>query len=183
MGPFRFLRLSFLALLLAACSTQIAPAEIPSNPPQPPSPTSTSAAAPWTSRPAVIPTSTTTPIPAVPVTVSCEEWQSWPVIPAVSETTRELYQRGQADGSNPRAFSKIGDGEIAAQWFFTAFDLGQGYYDLGPYLGLVPVIEHFDGSFGRLGMAARRGFNTERILDPSASDRESCEEDESPLTC
>ena len=115
--------------------------------------------------------------------MSCEEWQSWPVIPAVSKTARELYQRGQADGNNPRAFSKIGDGEIAAEWFFVAFDLGQDYYDLGPYQNLIPVIEHFDGSFERIGMAARRGFNTERILDPSSSDRELCESDESPLTC
>ncbi|MBN2119116.1 MAG: hypothetical protein JW730_21280 [Anaerolineales bacterium] len=121
--------------------------------------------------------------PVVPPVVSCEEWQAWPVIPPVSETVRALYRGGQSDGNNPRAFSKIGDGEIAAAWFFTAFDLGPGYYDLGPYQDLVPVIEHFDGSFERIGMAARRGFNTERILDPSARDRELCAADESPLTC
>jgi hypothetical protein len=101
----------------------------------------------------------------------------------VSTATRELYQRGQTDGNNSHAFSKIGDGEIAAEWFFTAFDRGQEYYDLGPYQDLVPVIEHFDGSFERLGMAARRGFNTERILDPSESDDEFCEAGESPLVC
>jgi hypothetical protein len=101
----------------------------------------------------------------------------------VSSTAHELYQGGQADGNDPRAFSKIGDGEIAAEWFFTAFDLGQYYYDLGPYQNLTPVIEHFDGSFGRIGMAARRGFDTERILDPSKSDREFCRSGESPLTC
>jgi hypothetical protein len=105
------------------------------------------------------------------------------VIPVVSQTARELYQRGQADGNNPRAFSKVGDGEISAEWFFTAFDRGKSYYDLGPYQDLVPVIEQFDGSFGRLGMAARRGFNTERILDPSASDEKLCESGETPLTC
>jgi hypothetical protein len=101
----------------------------------------------------------------------------------VSDTARELYRRGQTDGNDPGAFAKIGDGEIAAEWFFAAFDLGPGYYDLGPYQELVPVIEHFGGSFGRLGMAARRGFNTERILDPSAADRKFCESGESPLTC
>lgn len=104
-------------------------------------------------------------------------------MPVVSSTARELYRGGQADGNDPRAFSKIGDGEIAAQWFFTAFDLGDDYYNLGPYQNLIPVIEHFEGSFGRIGMAARRGFNTERILDPSESDREFCRSGESPLTC
>ncbi|MGZ9235459.1 MAG: hypothetical protein ACXW4E_08040 [Anaerolineales bacterium] len=96
---------------------------------------------------------------------------------------RELYQRGQANGNNPRAFSKIGDGEISAAWFFTAFDLGNGYYDLGPHQDLVPVIEQFAGSFGWIGMAARRGFNTGRILDTSESKSELCQSGESPLTC
>jgi hypothetical protein len=121
--------------------------------------------------------------PDAPQTASCGEWQFWPVIPVVGPTTREVYQRGQAEGNNPRAFSKIGDGEIAAEWFFTAFDRGQDNYDLGPYQNLIPAIEHFDGSFKRLGIAARRGFNTERILDPSESDEELCELGESPLTC
>ncbi len=115
--------------------------------------------------------------------MSCAEWQSWPVIPAVNRTVRELYRRGAADGNDPRAFSKIGDGEIAAEWFFTAFDRGEDYYDLGPYQNLAPVIEQFDGSFGRIGVAAKRGFNTKRILNASMSDREFCESDESPLTC
>jgi hypothetical protein len=114
---------------------------------------------------------------------SCDEWQSWPVIPAVSKAAQELYQRGQAGGNNPRAFSKIGDGEISTEWFLTAFDLGENYYDLGPYQDLRSVIEYFAGSFGRIGVAARRGFNTDRILDPVLSDRALCEAGESPLTC
>jgi hypothetical protein len=96
---------------------------------------------------------------------------------------RDLYQRSQATGNNPHAFSKIGDGEISTEWFFTAFDLGQGYYHLGPYQDLQPVIEYFAGSFGRIGIAARRGFNTARILDPSLSNSTLCESGESSLTC
>lgn len=96
---------------------------------------------------------------------------------------RAIYQRGQAAGNNPSAFSKIGDGEISAEWFFTAFDLGENYYDLGTHANLSPAIEHFAGSFGRIGMAARRGFNTERILDPDQSVADLCEPGESPLTC
>jgi len=96
---------------------------------------------------------------------------------------RALYERGQAAGNNSRAFSKIGDGEISAAWFFTAFDLEEDSYDLGPYLDLAPAIEYFRGSFGRIGMAAKRGFNTKRILDASESDPSLCESGESPLTC
>jgi len=127
--------------------------------------------------------STSTQIPAIPPIQSCDQWQSWPVLPAVSEEMQALYQRGQLTGNNPRAFSRIGDGEISAEWFLTVFDQGQGYFDLGPFQDLTRAIEYFHGSFGRIGIAARRGFNTERILDPALSDPKLCETGESPLAC
>lgn len=164
--------ISVSIFLVAACGGQVTATQIPLQ--TTPSPANTS-------QPVVTPTITAAPTTS-PVT-SCEEWQAWPVIPIVSETARDLYQRGQASGNNPRVFSKIGDGEISAQWFFTAFDLGEDYYDLGPYQDLIPVTEYFAGSFERLGVAARRGFNTQRILDASESDPIFCEASESPLTC
>jgi hypothetical protein len=170
--PFRLFPLSFLVLLITACRT-------PTSAPQTlitPSPLSIP-----TSQPATIPT--VTEIPVTSVSVSCDDWQSWPVLPVVSETARKLYQRGQASGNNPHAFSKIGDGEISTTWFLTAFDLGNDYYDLGSYQNLLPVIGYFSGSFERIGMAARRGFNTNRILDPTMSDLTVCKSGESPLTC
>lgn len=45
------------------------------------------------------------------------------------------------------------------------------------------MIEHFSGSFERVGMAAKRGFNTERILDTTHVDASMCDAWESPLTC
>jgi hypothetical protein len=134
-----------------------------------------------TSQPVTIQVNTEVPI--TPNPISCDDWQTWPVIPALSRNMHELYELGRVAGNNPRAFSKIGDGEIAAAWFFTAFDLGEDYYDLGPYRNLLPVIEHFAGSFERIGMAAKRGFNTNLILDDPAGDSSLCESGESPLTC
>ena len=162
-----------LALLtLVACSNQVTPTQIPVQV----SPAPISATQPVATR-------TMIASPTLWQMLSCADWQSWPVIPLVSESARELYQRGQESRNNPHAFSKIGDGEISTEWFFTAFNLGEAYYDLGPYDDLRPVIAHFDGSFGRIGMAARRGFNTQRILDPSLADPSQCESGESPLTC
>jgi hypothetical protein len=134
-----------------------------------------------TGQPAATPVPTQ--IPITPYLRSCDNWQSLPVIPVVSKATREIYERGQASGNNPHAFSKIGDGEISTAWFFTAFDLGEDYYDPGPYQNLLATIDHFAGSFGRMGMAARRGFNTKLLLDPAASDLNLCESGESPLSC
>ena len=156
---------------LIACTTQAIP-QIPSQPVLLPT---------NTSQPEIVRTDTPSPV-SVPMT-SCDDWQSWPVVPLVSNTARDLYQHGQSEGNNPHAFSKVGDGEVSAEWFLTMFDLGKDYYDLGPYQNLLPVIENFPGSFGRIGMAARRGFNTERILDPALRNTELCESGESPLTC
>jgi hypothetical protein len=170
----RFVRLviGFFAFLFVACGGRATVAQAPAQPTA--SPTSTI-------QPVL--TQTITASPVISQGMVCEEWQSWSVIPSVSKIARDLYQRGQASGNNPRAFSKIGDGEISTEWFFTAFDLGEAYYDLGPYQDLRPVIDYFHGSFSRMGMAARRGFNTQKILDPALSDPSQCQEDESPLTC
>ena len=170
MHPYRLLFSTFLTLAITACSTPIA--QLTGTPS--PSPTNTS-------QPVTIPVTTEVPTTSQPLT--CDKWQSWPVIPVISETAREIYESGQASGNDSHAFSKIGDGEISTAWFFTVFDLGEDYYDLGPYHDLLPAIDHFTGSFERIGVAARRGFNTKLILDPSASDLNHCESGESPLSC
>ena len=170
MQPYRLLFLTFLTHAITSCSAPIA--QVTGTPS--PSPMSTSL-------PVTIPV--TTEVLITPYPLSCDNWQSLPVIPVISKTTRELYERGQASGNDPHAFSKVGDGEISTAWFFTAFDLGEDYYDVGTYQNLLPVIDHFDGSFERIGIAARRGFNTQLILDPSVSDLNLCESGESPLNC
>ena len=166
----RLLLLTIFIIVMTACSAQTQQTT-----PEPlPPPTNTS-------QPVTIQVNTEVPI--TPNPISCDDWQTWPVIPALSRNMHELYELGQAAGNNPRAFSKIGDGEISAAWFFTVFDLGGDHYDLGPYQNLLPVIEYFDGSFERIGMAAKRGFNTNRILDDFATDLALCESGESPLSC
>ena len=167
-----YLFICLFALLIASCGNSMRGTQ--SNIQSSPTPTSTSQP---------VATQTLTATSAISTERSCQDWASWPVIPAVDERMRELYQRGQASGNNPQAFSKIGDGEISTAWFFTAFDLGEAYYELGPYQDLARTIEYFSGSFGRIGTAARRGFSTHKILDPAMSDASLCEADESPLTC
>jgi hypothetical protein len=171
MRPIRLV-VGFFAFLLVSCGGR----ETVTQSSVPPTATPT-----ITILPVITPTIKATPV--VSHSLGCEEWQSWPIIPVVSQTARDLYQRGQASGNNSHAFSKVGDGEISAEWFFSAFDLGEAYYDLGPYQALRPVMDHFVGSFNRIGMSARRGFNTQQILDPSQSNPSSCESDESPLAC
>lgn len=111
-------------------------------------------------------------------------WMQQPVIPTLSPRALEIFQRGQALGNRARAFSKIGDGEISAFWFLSEFDQGPAFYDLGLHQQpLQPTLDYFAGSYGRISQAARRGFNTSRILDPSLADSQLCQPGETPLDC
>jgi hypothetical protein len=172
-----FCGIALVLILFTSCSSQPK-----STPTQPSSSTPSNI-------PTELPTTTifTSIAKSVPVSASstpfiCDEnWQSLPIIPTVTDTARKLFQQGIAEGNDPHAFSKIGDGEISTEWFLTDFDLG--HYKLGDYQNLQAVIENFQGSFSRIGIAAHRGFNTNLILDPSASDQALCDSNESPLEC
>ncbi|MBK9927737.1 MAG: SGNH/GDSL hydrolase family protein [Anaerolineales bacterium] len=112
-----------------------------------------------------------------------EDWKSWNIVPSLSQRALLIYNQGLTIGNNPHAFSKVGDGEISAEWFLTEFDLGVEHYDLGPNIDLQTTVTYFSGSFGRQSQAARRGFNAQRVLDPSLADRKLCQTGESPLDC
>ena len=110
-------------------------------------------------------------------------WKTNPIIPDLSLRAFEIYQNGLALGSNPHAFSKVGDGEIASNWFLNIYALKPENYNLGPHSELAAVIDYFAGSFARMSLAARVGFNTTRILDPLFAMNDVCEVEETPLEC
>jgi hypothetical protein len=119
-------------------------------------------------------TPTTTPAPA---------WQSLPVIPALSARAKAIYQQGQQMGANPHAFSKIGDCESSPSWFLGDFDRGARYYDLGQYSDLQAVIDQFSGSWGRISLSAKSGFNAASVLTALWADHSVCNKGETPLAC
>ncbi len=133
--------------------------------------------APPTEMPTSIATSTSAPI-AYP-----ENWQDLPVVPTLSPKALEIYQLGLSKGNNPNRFTKIGDGEISADWFLKTFDLEPTYYNLGEYKDLSNTLDYFSGSFKHTSQAAKRGYNTTKILSPKESDKTICLTDESPLDC
>jgi hypothetical protein len=111
------------------------------------------------------------------------DWTELPVLPEFNERARSLYTVGLGLGNEPTAFSRVGDGEVASQWFLTAFAGPPASYDLGSYTDLASVVEYFHAAIARNSQAARAGFNTARILDPAYADPEFCEAGESPLEC
>lgn len=94
---------------------------------------------------------------------------------------RAIFQHGQTLNRNPHAFSKVGDSVIADGHFMSRFD--SGAYNLGDYAYLQPTIDHFSGSFARVGATVRVGMHTWSIFDVWWSDKRLCERGEHALAC
>jgi hypothetical protein len=131
----------------------------------------------------VKPAETLIPTSTPDLRLSPEDWQEWPVVPTFQPEMRLVFQRGMAVGNNPAIFTKIGDGEISTVWFLTQYDLGPDNYDLGIYIELLPVINQFSGSFGKVGLVAGRGYNTSIILGPVPTGTPGCNVGDSRLAC
>lgn len=112
-----------------------------------------------------------------------DRWQDWPVVPKISKRAVQIYRDGVSQGNNPRAFSKIGDCETITEWFLADFDRSSDHYVLGPYPQLQTVIDTYRGSYGRLGVAAKRGFTAASVLNTYWRDADQCDKNETPLAC
>ncbi len=110
-------------------------------------------------------------------------WQTMPVIPDhVSEKMHTIYSEGMGNGNRSDVISIIGDCQSVPSVFLGAFEKS-GDYTLGNYPYLQPVIDQFNGSFGRKGMARHGGLNIAGVLNPAQADRTKCQDKETPLDC
>jgi hypothetical protein len=128
-------------------------------------------------------TLTLTPTPTWSPPVYTTHGPRDPVLPTVSDTAREIYQRGLAQGNNPNAFSKIGDCNSASAFFLAAFDNPRSYRLGAEYAPLQPTIDQFAGSWSRDSLAAHNGFGTSAMFSPLKADRRQCQPGEGPLAC
>ena len=113
-----------------------------------------------------------------------QDWQSWPVVPVVSQRAKEIYQRGLANGNDPTRFSKIGDCQVIRQYFLGYFDKGNDAWRFGNSLPKYKdVLAQFHGSYFRLSMSVRTGFNVASVLSAINSDPNVCKAGETPLEC
>lgn len=106
---------------------------------------------------------------------------AYPAIPGVSQTARDIYQRGLQGGTRPNVFIRVGDCQSVVPYFLASFDYGN--YDLGPYTHLQAAIDQFSGSWARQGVASNRGFNVSSVFVPVWSDPKACLKNEGPLAC
>ncbi len=170
-----------LTILLAACSAGTAPTQIKSVTDEPIQPTGLPASpAQAVAASPTIPASTATPKPPL----EKDAWMKMPVVPAgVSESMREVYQRGIESGNDPTHFSIIGDCQNVSSYFLSVFDQ-PGEFSLGSeYEYLQPTIDYYHGSYSRVSLAVKGGFNAAAVLSPLRADPKSCNAGESPLDC
>ena len=170
-----------LTILLAACSTGTAPTQINSVTDEPIQPTGLPAS-PAQAVAASPTTPASTAIPKPPL--EKDAWMKMPVVPAgVSESMREVYQRGIESGNDPTHFSIIGDCQNVSSYFLSVFDT-PGEFSLGnEYAYLQPTIDYYHGSYSRVSLAVKGGFNAAAVLSPLRADPKSCNAGESPLDC
>lgn len=111
-----------------------------------------------------------------------EDWMVAPIVPIVTDTTREIYQRGLELGNNYNRFSKVGDCQNVSSHFLSIFD-DSTEYALGEFDGLQSTIEHFGDSWSRTSASVDNGFNVASVLSPLWSDPDLCDPGENPLEC
>jgi hypothetical protein len=124
-------------------------------------------------------TSTPTESPRLPP----ERWQEWPVVPAATIRSQQIYQQGLALGNDPHAFSKIGDCQSVTAAFFGIYEQPGAYQLPQAYQQLQQTIDWFRGSFGRDSQAVRGGFNVASVLSSLWADPKVCQAGETPLDC
>jgi len=170
--------------LLVACSTGQAPAQINivTEEPLQPKPTVASASDATLVPLVDAPTLASTPTSKPPLAKNA--WMQMPVVPTeVSDAMRAVYQRGLTQGNDPTHFSIIGDCQNVSSYFLSTFDK-PGDFSLGTqYAYLQPTIDYYQGSYSRVSLAVKGGFNAAAVISPLRSDPKSCNPNESPLDC
>lgn len=113
------------------------------------------------------------PATAAPAASETARWERF--VPPLDAPTRahvrELFARGAAAGLRPDVFSKLGDSITESGSF--AQDLGHGWYELGAFGSLEPVIAWFrrrstrrdENAFTRPSAAATAGWDSSQLLE------------------
>jgi len=179
---FLFLTISLLAACTAGQTSTPGVSVPPTKAPLQSDPTSVSAQ-PTVDTPTetlVIPTDS--PTPKSPL--EKDAWMQMPVVPVgVSDAMREVYQRGLEMGNDPTHFSIIGDCQNVSSYFMSAYEKPDEFSLGEEYAYLQPTIDYYQGSFSRVSVAVKGGFNAAAVISPLRSDKTVCNANESPLDC
>jgi hypothetical protein len=119
--------------------------------------------------------------------LAAEDWKEWPVLPAsISNEMRRLYHEGLRKGTDPTAFSIIGDCQSVPEEFLGIFDTDPRSLSNLP-APLQETARQFAGNFGRPSPTIRDGITAGAVLwDEWARNYQRgqvCKPNENPLEC
>ncbi len=140
-----------------------------------------------------VPSQTATPIPTATLTptgtssptpdmrLKPYEWENWPVVPAISERVKEIYQSSLQIGVQPDTFTVVGDCQSQAEQFMSVY--ASKTYDLGSAQYLQETIDIFAESITHESVAVRDGLSAPSALSPLWANSAVCNPTEGPLEC
>lgn len=111
---------------------------------------------------------------------SLKQLYSVPVIPTISASLSEVYQRGQDMGERSHVVTKIGDSLVANPMYLLPMSRNDSV--LGAYDYLDDALAYF-GPYMTDSVAARIGLSTYVVFDPMWSNPSLCQSGETPLDC
>jgi hypothetical protein len=127
-----------------------------------------------------------TPTPDVPAGQAYAD-----LLTGITDTTREIFRRGQINGNRVNVFSKVGDSATVDS--HALYPIGWGAYILYEYDYLLPVIRYFSfarardaNSFANHSLSAGNGWTTADVFNPPITNidyLENCRVAEAPLLC
>lgn len=158
-----------------------APTSLPATATQEPTATAQpSATLQPTATPTLAPTAELSPTPDE--RLKPRDWAAWAVIPTVSATAREIYERGIANGNDAHVFSVVGDCQSEPNVFLGIYETNRNPIS-SDAADLLETIEYYRGSFSRTSLAVRDGLSAPSALTAMWADPESCEPNENPVQC
>lgn len=140
-----------------------------------------------TSRPTPILTATALPVEETTVVshLPAEMWESWPILPqSVSDSLREVYRRGMANGNSSTAFSVLGDCQSEPDVFMGVYDRDPAAVQSLP-ANLQETVAQFQGSFDRYSPTVKGGTTEGALLWTMWNENleGKCTAIETPLDC
>ena len=128
----------------------------------------------------IVPTASRTPKPPL----EKDAWMQMPAVPTgVSDAMKDAYQFGLEQGNDATHFSVIGDCQNVSSYFLSTFENPDDYSLGSEYAYLQPTIDYYQGSFSRVSVAVKGGFNAAAVISPLRADKEVCNPNKSPLDC
>jgi hypothetical protein len=131
------------------------------------------------------PSATSSPSPMPTPTRDTATWKEWPVIPAIPDEMRAIYERGLAQGTiDPKAFSVLGDCQSEAGDFLGVYENNPRLVSTLP-VSLQETVANFAGSFNRYNPAAKSGSSAGSLLYAAWNDNKegTCLYGETPVDC